>query len=195
MNRCPDCGGEIIEQLCDTCGLTPAAAEFALRRRLLYGTAIFLLGALAFLPAAHYYPPLELDLMLIFLGIVAFIALTGAFWLDRSARRHNTSQVMKRFLYGLLPVPWMLAALLWVNGRFDVSTPTVHVARVVGTFAMPGTLRSSRVVVVSWREGRRIERVPISRDEYVRFRRGDTAEIRLQEGLVGIPWVLAVYRK
>jgi hypothetical protein len=133
--------------------------------------------------------------MLIFLGIVAFIALTGAFWLDRSARRHNTSQVMKRFLYGLLPVPWMLAALLWVNGRFDVSTPTVHVARVVGTFAMPGTLRSSRVVVVSWREGRRIERVPISRDEYVRFRRGDTAEIRLQEGLVGIPWVLAVYRK
>jgi hypothetical protein len=171
------------------------AAEFALRRRLLYGTAIFLLGALAFLPAAHIYPPLDLDLTLVFLGVVSFVALSGAIWLDQLARRHQTSQPLKRILYGLLPIPWMLAALLWVNGRFDVSAPVTLTTQVVGRFSMPGTLRSSRLMVVSWREGRRMERLAISGEEFVRFREGDTAIVKLQEGLLGIPWVYAVYRK
>jgi hypothetical protein len=88
-----------------------------------------------------------------------------------------------------------LAVLLWVNGRFDVSVPVTYSTQVVGRFSMPGTLRSSRLMVVSWREGRRIERLAISGEEFVRFREGDTAVVKLQEGLVGIPWVYAVYRK
>jgi hypothetical protein len=195
MRRCLDCGAELTAELCENCGLTPSEAEFVLRRRILYRTAIYLLGALAFLPAAHFYPPLELDAMLIFLGVISFVVLACAVWLDRRARRHSTAEALKRAFYGLLPVPWLLAGLLFVNGRFDTAPPAVHTTVVVGKFSMPGTLRSSRLVVRSWRAGVRIERVPISRDDYDRFQRGDPVEVRLQKGLVGIPWVNSVYHK
>jgi len=195
MQRCLDCGAERTAEQCDNCGLTPLEAELVLRRRILYRTAIFLLGAVAFLPAAHFYPPLELDPMLIFLGAVAFVVLSTAVWLDLRARRHATVEVIKRIFYGLLPVPWLLAGLLFLNGRFDSSTPVSHTTVVVGKFTMPGTLRSSRLVVRSWRPGVAIERVPITREDYDRFHRGDPVEVRVHDGLIGIPWVHAVYHK
>ncbi|MBI1750404.1 MAG: hypothetical protein HY234_16025 [Acidobacteria bacterium] len=195
MRRCLDCGAELITGLCDNCGLTPAEAELVLRRRVLYRTAIYLLGAVAFLPAAHFYPPLELDAMLIFLGAISFVVVYSAVWIDRRARRQAAVETLKRVCYGLLPVPWLLAGLLFLNGRFDSAPPTSHATVVVGKFAMPGMLRSSRLVVLSWRPGVRIERVPIRRDDYDRFQRGDSVEVRLQNGFVGIPWVASVYHK
>ncbi len=195
MKRCLHCGAELHGEQCGSCGLTAVAAALLLRHRLLNRTAVFLLGAVAFLPASNWYPPLELDVMLIFVGVVFFLTLGLAVWLERRTRRQANVKVATRVYYGLVPVPWLLAALLLINGRFDTAPPTAEVALVVGKFTMPGTLRSSRLVVTSWRVGRQFERVPVGRDDYDRFRRGDRVEVRVQEGLVGIPWVYAVYRR
>lgn len=195
MTRCLNCGAERTEDLCDDCGLNSAAAELTFRRRLLNLTAIFVLGAIAFLTASHSYPPLDLDAILIFIGVLFFFTVALAAWLDFRARRHAEIEAFKRLFRGLVPMPWLLAMLLFANGKFDASPPRSEVTTVVGKFTMPGTLHVSRLTVVSWRSSERMERVPVSRDDYARFAIGDRVEIRLQDGLAGIPWVYAVYRK
>jgi hypothetical protein len=195
MTHCLDCGAERTADQCLACGLTAAAAEVMLRRRLLHRTAWFLLGAVAFLPASQLYPPLELDAILIFIGFLFFLALGLAVWIDRRARRHIEVETLKRVYFGVVPLPWLLAALLFANGKFDTAPPTPQVASVVGKFSMRGMLRSSRLVVTSWRDGQRFERVPVDRNDFYRFQRGDTVVVRVQGGLVGIPWVYGVYRR
>jgi hypothetical protein len=192
MQRCLDCGAELTSESCDHCGLTPSEAEILLRRRLLNRTAIYLLGTVAFLPVVHYYPPLELDAMYIFLGVVSFVVVFTAVVIDRRARRQAPVEVLKRLCYGLLPISWLLTSLLFFNGRFDSSPPVSHPTLVVGKFSMPGMLRTSRLVVNSWRPGVRFERIPTLPDDLARFQKGDAVEIRVQDGLIGIPWVRAV---
>ena len=195
MTRCLDCGAERTADQCPACGLTSAAAEVMLRRRLLYRTAWFLLGAVAFVPASQVYPPLELDAILIFVGVLFFMVLGLAVWTERRARAHAEVETLKRVYFGFVPVPWLLAALLFLNGKFDTAPPTRQVASVVGKFSMRGVLRSSRLVVTSWRDGRRFERLPVDHDDFNRFQRGDSVVIQVQGGVVGIPWVYAVYRR
>ena len=195
MTRCLDCGAERTADQCSFCGLTSAAAEVMLRRRLFHRTAWFLLGAVLFLPASQIYPPLELDAILILVGLLFFLVLGLAVWVERCARRHGEVEVLKRIFFGFVPVPWLLAALLVANGRFDTAPPTRQVASVVGKFSMPGVLRSSRLLVTSWREGQRVERVPVDHDDFNRFQRGDSVIVQVQNGVVGIPWVYAVYRR
>lgn len=195
MTRCLDCGAERRADQCPACGLTSAAAEVMLRRRLLHRTAWFLLGAVAFLPASQVFPPLELDAILIFVGVLFFLALGLAVWIERRARARGEIEAIKRIYFGFVPVPWLLATLLFVNGKFDTAPPTGQVASVVSKFSMPGVLRSSRLVVTSWRDGHRVERVPVGRDDFGRFERGDHVVVQMQHGVVGIPWVYAVYRR
>lgn len=195
MTRCLDCGAERTTDQCLVCGLTSAAAEVMLRRRLLRRTAWFLLGAVIFVPSSQVFPPLELDAILIVVGAMCFLALGTAVYIDRRARRHADVEWLKRIYFGFVPVPWLLAALLFLNGRFDTAPRTSREAAVVGKFSMPGLLRSHRLMVTSWRAGQRFERVPVGRDDYNRFQRGDRVVVQLQEGLVGIPWVYAVYRR
>ena len=195
MTRCLDCGAERTADQCPACGLTSAAAEVMLRRRLLYRTAWFLLGAVAFVPASQVYPPLELDAILIFVGVLFFMVLGLAVWIERRARAHAEVETLKRVYFGFVPVPWLLAALLFLNGKFDTAPPTRQVASVVGKVSMRGVLRSSRLVVTSWRDGRRFERLPVDHDDFNRFQRGDSVVIQVQGGVVGIPWVYAVYRR
>jgi len=195
MTRCLDCGAERTADQCSFCGLTSAAAEVMLRRRLFLRTAWFLLGAVLFLPASQIYPPLELDAILILVGLLFFLVLGLAVGVERRARRHGEVEVLKRIYFGFVPVPWILAALLVANGRFDTAPPAWQAASVVGKFSMPGVLRSSRLVVTSWREGQRVERVPVDHDDFNRFQRGDSVIVQVQNGVVGIPWVYAVYRR
>lgn len=193
--RCFDCGADRTADICSACGLSSDEAELAFRRRLLALTAVFLLGSIAFLPASHAYPPLELDAILIFIGVVFFAGVALAALLDWRARRHVEIEALKRVFRALAPLPWLLAGLMWVNGRFDSSKPLPRVTTVVEKFTMPGSLRQSRITVTSWRAGRSLERVPVSQEDYERFAPGDEVEIRMQEGLVAIPWVYGVYRK
>lgn len=192
MTRCLNCGAEREADTCDFCGLTSSAAEFSLRRKLLNRTAVFLVGALAFVAASVRFPALELDGILIFIGVLFFPTLGLAVWVERRALRHTEVEAMKRIYYGLVPVPWLLALLLFANGAFDRGPPTLQETRVVGKFAMPGPVPSRRLVVISWREGRRFERVPVDRNDFDAFSRGDVVEVKMQDGLVGIPWVAGV---
>lgn len=195
MTRCLDCGAERAADQCSACGLTSAAAEVMLRRRLLHRTAWFLLGALVFLPVSQVYPPLELDAILIFVGVLFFFVLGLAVWIERRARAHAEVELLKRVYFGFVPVPWLLAVLLFANGKFDTAPPTQQVASVVGKFSMPGVLRSRRLVVTSWREDRRLERVPVDRNDFDRFQPGDHVLVRMQGGVLGIPWVYGTYRR
>ena len=192
MTRCLNCGAEREADVCGACGLSSSAAEFSLRRKLLNRTALFVLGALAFVAASGRYPVLDLDGVLIFIGALFFQTLGLAIWVERRALRHMEVEAMKRIYYGLVPLPWLLALLLFANGALDRAPAQIRVARVVGKFSMAGALPSRRLVVTSWREGRRVERVWVDRSDFDSFSRGDLIEVKVQEGLVGVPWIAGV---
>jgi hypothetical protein len=194
LTHCLYCGAERNEDQCLTCGLTPAAAEVMLRRRLVVRTAWFLVGAVLFVPVCEAFPPLELDRILIFVGGLFFLVLGLGLWMVQRARRHQEIEVVKRIYFGFLPVPWILTVLLFVNGKFDVTPPHSETTSVVGKFSMPGLMRTQRLIVTSWREGQSVERVAVDRDDYGRFRVGDGIVIEMQTGVIGIPWVSAVHR-
>jgi hypothetical protein len=194
MTRCLNCGADRDADVCGYCGLNSSAAEFSLRKKLLNRTALFLLGALAFVVASERYPALNLDGILIFIGVLFFFTLGFAMWLERRALRHLEVEALKRISYGLIPLPWLLAALLLGNGALDSSPPRVEVARVVGKFAMRGPAPSRRLVVDSWREGHLVERIPVDRADFDRFSDGDFLQVKVAGGLVGIPWVAGVSR-
>ena len=195
MTRCLNCGADRSADQCLSCGLTSAAAELVLRRRLIIRTAWFLVGALVFVSASQVFPPLDLDLMLIFVGIAFFVGLTLAILIDLRARQRGDVEILKRLFFGLIPLPWIVAVMLLSNGKFDTSPPRRISARVVSRFNMPGLLfKSRRLVVTSWREGHDVERLPVGTFDFDRFRVGDDLFVGEQRGLLGIPWVLELYR-
>jgi hypothetical protein len=194
MTSCLYCGADRASDQCLACGLTSAAAEVMLRRRLVWRTAWFLVGAVVFVPVCQAFPPVELDSILIFVGVLFFVVLGLGLWMVSRARLRQEIEVLKRVYFGFLPVPWILAGLLFINGKLDTTPPQRETTSVIGKFSMPGVLRTQRLVVASWREGRRIERVPVSRDDYDRFQVGNTVVVQIQQGVAGIPWIYGVYR-
>jgi len=167
------------------------------RRKLIYRTLVFLAGSLCFPYVSAVFPPLDLDLMLVFFGVLFFISLALAVLLDRLARRHAEIEVIKRIFTGLVPLPWILTAILFVNGKFDNTKNIEYIpATVRDTFYMKGIVKGSRRLVVnSWRPGRRWERIAVEADDYDRFHVGDSLEVAIEPGVAGIPWVYGVYRK
>ena len=97
MTRCLDCGAVRTSDECPVCGLTSAAAELVFRRRLLLQMAIFLSGSLLFPYVSQIYAPLDLDAMLVFFGLVFFLALTLAVFLERRAHAHQEIEVLLRW--------------------------------------------------------------------------------------------------
>ena len=197
MTRCLDCGAERTSDQCPACGLTSAAAELVFRRRLLLQTAIFLAGSLLFPYLSQIYPPLDLDAMLVFYGLVFFLALTLAVFLDRRAHARQEIEVLKHLFTGLLPIPFILSTALFLNGRLDSSTDvSYHPVAVVGRYQMKGVVRGTRRLFVhSWREGHHFERLAVDSDDFDRFREGDRIVVGAEPGALGIPWFYGVYRQ
>lgn len=197
MTRCVDCGVEKLADQCPACGLTSAAAELVFRRRLLNRTAVFLVGSLAFPYVSQIYPPLDLDLMLVFFGLLFFLALTLAFVLDRRARNRQELEVLKRIYHGFIPLPWLLAAALFLNGKLDSPKNLVYrPTSVENRFYMKGLLRGSRrLFVEGWRGGQKIERLPVDSDDFDRFQDGDAVVVAVAPGALGIPWFYGIYRR
>src|SRR6202163_2408067 len=100
MNRCLDCGAERDTDQCQACGLTSAAAEVMLRRRLVRRTALFLVGAVVFVPVWQAFPPVELDTILIFVGVLFFVVLGLGLWMVNRARLRQEIEVLKRVYFG-----------------------------------------------------------------------------------------------
>ncbi len=189
--RCLNCDAVLTGPVCESCELTPQAASLVLRRKLVLRTGLFLLGSLAFVAATYRYPPLDVDGMLVFCGVVFFVGLGLAIWVERGAIRGSQVAIRKRLFLALLPVPWLLAGLLVVNAKLDDAKVREHYTRVVGKFSMSAIVPTRRLVVVSWRAGRRFERVPVSQSEYAQFRVGQEVVVEIHPGL-GIPWVAGV---
>jgi hypothetical protein len=195
MTRCLDCGAERLADQCPGCGLTTAAAEVVLRRRLVRRTAFFLVGALVFVAAGQVFPALELDSILIFGSIVFFGTLALGYWIDFRARKRQEVEVMKRIYFGMIPVPWIFAGMLFLNGKLDTSRPVRIPATVVGKVATGALPRSRRLIVTSWRIGKRFEQIAVDQNDFDRFQKGDDIVIQAQKGAVGIPWVYGVFRQ
>src|SRR5213595_609869 len=196
MTRCVDCGAERIADQCPSCGLTSAAAEFMFRKRLIKQTVFFLAGSLLFPYITQIYPPLDLDLMLVFFGVLFFVALAIAVVLDRRLRKRRELEVLKRIYSGFIPLPWILAATLLVNGKLDSQKNVAYYPTAVDSrYNMPGIVRARRLFVRSWREGQGIERLAVDFDDYDRFRAGDSVSVGVAPGALGIPWYYGVYRR
>ena len=197
MTRCLDCGAERISDQCPVCGLTSAAAELVFRRRLLLQTAVFLTGSLLFPYVSQLYPPLDLDAMLVFFGLVFFVALTLAVILERRAHARQEIEVLKHLFTGLIPIPFILVTALFLNGRLDSPKDvTYHSASVYGRYQMKGVVRGTRRLFVnSWREGHHFERLAVDSDDFDRFRDGDRVVVGVEPGALGIPWFYGVYRQ
>jgi len=197
MTRCLDCGSERTADQCPACGLTSAAAELVFRRHLFNRTAVFLLGSLAFPYISQLYPPLDLDLMLVFYGVVFFLGLTLAVILDRRAHRRLDVELLKRVYSGFIPLPWILAATLFANGKLDgKKNLEYYQTHVESRFYMNGIVKSSRrLLVYSWRPDHKIERLPVDSDDYDRFREGDAVVVGVGPGALGIPWYYGAYRR
>jgi hypothetical protein len=195
MTRCLDCGSERLADQCPSCGLTSAAAELVVRRRLVRRTTIFLVGIIAFVVASQLYPAVELDSILIFGGLVFFCSLALGYWIDLRARHHQEVEVMKLIYFGMIPVPWIFAGVLFLNGNLDHSKPFRVPATVVSKFSTGGLPRSRRLVVTSWRNGHRLERIAVDQNDFDRFQKGDNIYIQAQKGALGVPWVDGVYRQ
>lgn len=197
MTRCLDCGSPRTADQCPVCGLTSNAAELVFRRRLVARTAFFLVGSLAFPYASQIYPPLDLDLMLVFFGLLFFLALSIAVILERRARQHKEVEILKRIYAGFIPLPWILAATLFLNGRLDSQKNlTYYPTVVVSKFNMKGIVRGSRRLLVrSWRPGQKVERLAVDADDFDRFQDGDTVTVAVESGVLGIPWYFGVYRR
>src|SRR6202011_3088971 len=106
LTRCLDCGSPRTADQCPSCGLTSDAAEVMFRRRLVFRTAIFLVGSLAFPYVSQIYPPLDIDAMLVFFGLIFFGVLFLAVILERRARNRQEIEVLKRIYSGFIPLPW-----------------------------------------------------------------------------------------
>jgi hypothetical protein len=197
MTRCLDCGAERTSDQCPACGLTSAAAELVFRRRLLRQTGIFLAGSLVVPYVSTIYPPLDVDAMLVFFGLVFFVALALAVYLDRRARARKEIEVLKHLFTGLIPIPFIFSALLFLNGRFDSSKDVqYHPSSVDSRYQMKGVVRGTRRLnVTSWRMDRRYERLAVDSDDFDRFHEGDKIVVGVEPGALGIPWFYGVYRQ
>jgi hypothetical protein len=196
MTRCLDCGSERTSDQCPVCGLTSAAAELVFRKRLLRQMAVFLAGSLVFPYISGVYPPLDLDAMLVGFGLLFFLSLALAIFLDRRAHARKEIEVLKHLFTGLIPVPFILSLVLFLNGKLDSPQNVIyHQATIEGRYFMNGMVRGSRrLFIYSWREGRKYERLAVDTDDYERFKRGDQVNIGVEPGALKIPWFYGVYR-
>lgn len=198
LRRCPNCGAERAsarpDEVCEYCHLAPAEANRAMRRGLVNRFGVFLLGTIAFFVPCFLYPPLELDGILIFMGVIFFATIFLAMWVERRALRRQEVELFKRIFHGLVPLPWLLGTLLFINGALDRSPPQNFQTTVVSRFAMPGLLPMHQLIVTSWRDDG-LERLAVTRQDFDLFHNGDAVEVRVQSGLVGIPWIFGVYNK
>lgn len=197
MTHCLDCGSERTSDQCPVCGLTSAAAELVFRRRLIRQMTIFLAGSLLFPYLSQIYPPLDMDAMLVFYGLLFFVGLALVIVLESRARARKEIEILKHLFTGLIPIPFILSVALFLNGKLDSPKDVVyHPSVVLSRYQMKGVVRGTRrLLVPTWRADRRVERLAVDSDDFDRFRDGDKINVGVAPGALGIPWFYGVYRR
>jgi hypothetical protein len=197
MTHCVDCGSERNSDQCPVCGLTSAAAELVFRRRLIRQMTIFLAGSLLFPYISQIYPPLDIDGMLVFFGLIFFLGLVLAIVLESRARAHKEIEILRHLFTGLIPIPIILSVALFANGKLDSPKNVMYrPSVVVSRYQMKGVIRGTRrLLVPSWRPERRVERLAVDSDDFDRFHDGDKINVGVAPGALGIPWFYGVYRR
>ncbi len=163
-----------------------------MRRSLVNRFGIFLLGTIAFFVPCFLYPPLDLDGMLIFVGVVFFTTVVLAIWTERRSLGGQEVEVMKHIFQSLVLIPWLIGATLLINGSLDNSPPRDIESTVVSRLAVPGLLPMHQLMVTSWRDGHTVERLAVTRQDFEHFRVGDHIIVRVKDGLL-FPWLFGVY--
>src|SRR5258706_1875866 len=99
--------------------------------------------------------------MLVFFGALFFGALAIAVILERRARYRRELEALKRIYTGFIPLPWILAATLLLNGKLDSQKNVAyHPTTVDSRYTMPRIVRGTcRSVVHSWRAAASFERL------------------------------------
>jgi len=135
--------------------------------------------------------------MLVFFGLIFFIGLTVAVFVDRGARNGKDIEILKRIYAGFIPLPWILAATLFLNGKLDSPKNVVYYPTTVQSrFNMRGMVRGSRRLFVrSLRPGQKVERLAVDIDDYDRFHDGDPVVVGVAPGALGINWFYGIYRR
>jgi hypothetical protein len=135
--------------------------------------------------------------MLVFFGLVFFVALGLAIVLDRRARERKDIEIARHLFTGLLPIPFIFSIALFVNGRLDSPDHVqYHPSTVDSRYQMKGIVRGTRrLFVYSWREDHRYERLAVDSDDFDRFHDGDKIVVGVEPGALGIPWYYGVYRQ
>lgn len=121
---------------------------------------------------------------------VILICLSSAIILFRS-ENYEWSGGVKSIFIALLP--WLLAALLLVNGAFDRSIEVPHQTKVIESDIWQCC---DVVTVESWRPGRKEETVYIF-EIFGRFRfffKGQALSVGIKSGALGMPWIGSVSR-
>lgn len=197
MTHCLDCGAERTSDQCPVCGLTSAAAAVVFRRRLIRQMAIFLAGSLLFPYVSQIYPPLDIDGMLVFFGLVFFSGIAVAYVLDRRAQARKEIEILKHLFTGLIPIPFLFSLALFLNGKLDSPKDvSYHPAVVDSRYQMKGVVRGTRRLLIrSWRPERRFESLAVDSDDFDRFHEGDHVNVGVAPGALGIPWFYGVYRQ
>lgn len=190
--RCLNCDTVMTGPVCEGCDLTEAAASLVVRRKVILRTGMFLLGSLAFVAATYRFPPLAMDKMLVFAGVIFFVGLGLAVWVERGALRGSQIAIRKSLFTSMVLIPWLLAGMLVVNAKLDDAPIRDWTTRVVEKFSMSAIVPTRRLVVLSWRPGHEYEHVPVSEGEYSRFHVGERVVVEIHPGLAGIPWVAGV---
>ena len=181
MTRCLNCGADRDVDVCEACGLGSSAAELSLRSTLLNRTAFFLLGAIAFIAASVRYPALDLDEILIFIGVLFFLTLGIGIWVERRALRHAEVEALKRVYYGLIPLPWLLAVLLLGNGWLDHSpSRNFKLHTWWGSSQCAGRSRAGASSSTHGETDHRFEHVPVDQGDFDRFTTGDVVEVQVK---------------
>ncbi len=177
---------------CPACGETRADSSKKPAYLFLF---LWLGGLFGILIAAHFYPPLDENPLMI-LSLCFFfspVAIILVFAMSRGLGLSlNIDRLRRVFLYSFFysgSALMLMTAFLALNGMADRAP-----ARLVRTSIIRKYITHTKAitdyhcVVSSWRPGRSKEEVRVNEETYYHFLVGEPIVVEVHAGLFGLPW-------
>ncbi|HXJ16280.1 MAG TPA: hypothetical protein VNM68_03685 [Candidatus Polarisedimenticolia bacterium] len=153
--------------------------------KLLFG--VLLTGGLASWFAINSYRPLDQTLAYALLGVTLLAGVAVLGWAAKYDNADDSDSYAPKPRYiAVSSVLWLFALAVFLNALLDRSAPAQHPTTVVSK--REGTFGQS-VTVNSWRQGRRVESIPVDSRIYPKLPESGSIVVSVKPGLLGIPWV------